>query len=168
MYFNSNLQSAFYMFHEWMHMDSARRGYTRWNGFSGVFGHNTPKLCQTDADCGGETCRLADAEFGAYEDTPIKRWVGQKVCVVDDRPQGHVTYYGLQSDEHDFIETAQRYRWGGTWLRRQAQRDLDHNNSRLWIEYQWMKTNYFGGVEYTGDDDSAGDRNLGELGMPIP
>ncbi len=170
MYLNSSYQWAFFMFHEWMHMDSARRGYTGWGGFSATFGgsNNTPKLCGSDADCGGETCRLADEEFGWFDDPPIRRWIGFKVCVAGDRPQGHSTYYGLQGEEHDFIETAQRYRWSGAWLRREALRDLNHGNARLWNAYQWMKNNYFGGVEYNGDDAAATDRNLGEFGMPIP
>jgi hypothetical protein len=170
MFLNASYQQAFYMFHEWMHMDHARRGLASWTNYSSTFGSPAPKQCTTDAQCGSDKCIDADDQFGWFDDATIRRWMGTKVCAVDDRPQGHVDYYALESPEHEFIETAQRYRWYGELLRSQALHDYYNYNPRLWNMYVWLRDHYFDGIEYTGDGDTGGvkaNKNLGWWGMPV-
>jgi len=169
MFLNASYQHSFFMFHEWMHMDFARRNIASMAGFGPVFGNAAPKLCATDADCSGDACKLNDDDFGMYDDPTIRRWIGKKVCMSDGRVQGHATTYGLQSDEHDFIEAAQLYRWHGDQLREYAERDFVHGNAHLWKMYEWFRDHYFDGGEYNGETDISGaatDRNLGQWGMP--
>jgi hypothetical protein len=170
-YINSSYLQAFHMFHEWMHMDHARRGLASWTDYPNAFKDPMPKLCASDGDCGTDKCENKDDSFGWFGDPTIRRWMGLKVCAVDaeDRPQGHATYYALESSEHDFIETAQRYRFEGEKLKESALHDYFNGNQRLWLMYAWLRDHYFDGIEYNGDGDTGGvkaDRNLGWWGMP--
>ncbi len=170
---NASFQPLDTMFHEWMHMDHARRSLANRPGYGTTFDNPMPKLCATDADCGGDTCRLADEEFGAFDprdSAAIRRWIGSRVCITSDgRPQGHVDFYALGNSEHDFIETAMLYRWRGRQLKAMALADLVRGNPRLYHMYGWLYVNYFDIVEYSGDGSenvAKADRNAGWWGMP--
>jgi hypothetical protein len=171
-FLNGQNLSARFILHEWMHADFAQRGIGSWAGFNDNFGNTRPKLCPSGTGCGGDRCVLGSQFTGAFDDPTITRWANSMVCVdKNGRPQGGVDFYEFQSDEHAFIETATRYRWQGDELRNNAALDMANGNQQLQNRYDWIKNNYYKGVEFNGwstsGNNGAGDRSHGFIGRPL-
>jgi len=184
--------SADTMIHEWLHVDSAARNFATLPSFSQTFKFSDTSLdpadsgmkaCKESADCGGDPCELAGDTHGAsppfdfsstmgFDDPPVRRWDSTRVCIANNGPygrryQGGLIWYDLGTYDHAFIHMAIAYRWYGEDLRAWVVDDHLHGNDQLQERYDWIKANFFGGIEYNGHLNQAErDRTLGFYGMP--
>ena len=188
--------SATVLMHEWLHGDVAQRKVTAWALLTSAFpfdgdttraepGRNGMRACVTDADCGPGPCELAGAATpGAFNDTrdfadnemELRRWDDVRVCVAAGGPdgrryQGGIRWYDVGTPDHAFIETVIAYRWFGAELRELVADDVAHANDQLLRRYNWIRDNYYGGVEYNGHQADGGalpgsNRTLGIFGLP--
>ncbi|GAB3092718.1 galactose-binding domain-containing protein [Lysobacter terrae] len=192
----SETYSARTLMHEWLHGDVAGRELVSWEQFGDVFpfdpdktraepGRNGLRACTSGADCGPGQCeRAGEPHPGVFDDThdfdppeiELRRWDDVQVCVAAGGPdgrryQGGVRWYDVGTADHAFIETVTAYRWFGAELRDLIADDVAHGNDQLQRRYNWIRDNYYGGVEYNGRDADGGalpgsDRTLGVFGLP--
>ena len=171
---NANQYAPWTIWEELGHqLQTAVPGFKSQSGYSTIFGNLDAKTCTTAADCGGAFCSYSCTDSQCP--SGAEKYKGQRTCQDAGfgfdrvRPAGFVDWYDVTADEHSFLDFVEWYRWWGDELRQMRDEDLARGSTRLRDKYNWVKANYYGGIEFGGSHAkmATGSRASGAYGMPL-